>query len=223
MEKSRSLIAVLLFATALGCAQDAYPQDTHPITHRQFSDVSGGPDWLARPSRETEEQPEKALDALAIEKGSTVADVGCANGYMTLKLARRVGQQGIVYGEDIQPGMLNMMIRNAKAQGLDNIKPVLGTDTDAKLPKNAVDLIILVDVYHEFQHPQEMLRSMREALRPNGRLVLLEYRAEDKQLNIRELHKMTVAQTRAEIEPEGFRFDQSIETLPEQHLIIYRK
>jgi ubiquinone/menaquinone biosynthesis C-methylase UbiE len=218
MEKSRSLVAVLLFATAIG-----YAQDTHPITHRQYSDVTGGPQWLARPEREQEEQPEKALDALAIEKGSTVADVGCANGYMTLKLARRVGQQGTVYGEDIQPGMLNMMIGNAKAQGLDNIKPILGTDTDSKLPKNSIDLITLVDVYHEFHHPQEMLRSMREALKPNGRLVLLEYRAEDKKLNIRELHKMTVAQTRAEIEPEGFRFDQVIETLPEQHLIIFRK
>jgi len=218
MEKSRSLVAVLLFATAI-----SYAQDYHPLTHRQYSDVSGGPEWLARPSREAEEQPEKALDAIGIEKGSTVADVGCANGYMTTKLARRVGLQGTVYGEDIQPQMLNLMIRNARAQGLDNIKPVLGTDTDTKLPKNAIDLIILVDVYHEFQHPQEMLRSMKEALKPNGRLVLLEYRAEDKELNIRELHKMTVAQTRAEIEPEGYRFDQSIETLPEQHIIIFRK
>ena len=218
MEKSRSLLAVLLFATAIG-----YAQDTHPITHRPYSDVSGGPQWLARPEREQEEQPEKALDALNIEKGSTVADVGCANGYMTLKLARRVGQQGTVYGEDIQPQMLNLMIANARAQGLNNVKPILGTDTDPKLPKDSIDLIILVDVYHEFQHPQEMLRGMKAALKPNGRLVLLEYRAEDKQLNIRELHKMTVAQTRAEIEPEGFKFEQSIETLPEQHLIIYRK
>jgi ubiquinone/menaquinone biosynthesis C-methylase UbiE len=217
MAKSRALLVLLLLANA------GYAQDVHPLTHRPYSDVSGGPDWLARPSRETEEQPEKALDALGIEKGSTVADVGCANGYMTAKLARRVGLQGTVYGEDIQPQMLSLMMRNMKAQGLDNVKAVLGTDRDPKLPKESVDLIILVDVYHEFQHPQEMLRGMKDALKPNGRLVLLEYRAEDKELNIRELHKMTVAQTRAEIEPEGYRFDKSIETLPEQHIIIFRK
>jgi ubiquinone/menaquinone biosynthesis C-methylase UbiE len=220
MEKSRSLVAVLLLACSAGFG---YGQDSHPVTHRQFSDVSGGPDWLARAERETEEQPEKALDALEIAKGSTVADVGCANGYMTVRLARRVGQQGTVYAEDIQPQMLNLMVRNAKAQGLDNIKPILGTDREAKLPKESVDLIILVDVYHEFQHPQEMLRSMHDALKPGGRMVLFEYRAEDPKVMIRELHKMTVAQTRAEIEPEGFHFDKSIETLPMQHLIIFRK
>jgi ubiquinone/menaquinone biosynthesis C-methylase UbiE len=218
MEKSRSLVAALLFATAI-----SYAQDYHPLTHRQYSDVTGGPQWLARPEREKEEQPEKALDLLEIQKGSTVADVGCANGYMTIKLARRVGLMGTVYGEDIQPQMLNLMISNAKAQGLDNIKPILGTDTDPKLPQESLDLIIMVDVYHEFQHPQEMLRGMKAALKPNGRLVLFEYRAEDKQLNIRELHKMTVEQTRAEIEPEGFHFDKSIESLPEQHLIIFHK
>ena len=119
--------------------------------------------------------------------------------------------------------MLNLMLRNVRAQGLNNVKAVLGSDTDPKLPKDSIDLIILVDVYHEFQHPQEMLRGMKEALKPNGRLVLLEYRAEDPKVMIRELHKMTVAQTRAEIEPEGFRFDKSIETLPMQHIIIFRR
>jgi ubiquinone/menaquinone biosynthesis C-methylase UbiE len=218
MEKSRSLIALLLLATA-GYGQQEY----HPLTHRPLADVSGGPQWLARPEREKEERPEQALDAIGVEKGSTVADVGCGPGYFTSRLARRVGLEGTVYGEDIQPGMLNDLVTNMRAQGLNNVKPVLGTETDPKLPKEAVDLIILVDVYHEFSHPQEMLRGMRESLKPNGRLVLLEYRAEDPKVMIRELHKMTVAQTRAELEPEGFRFDKSIEVLPQQHIIIFRR
>jgi ubiquinone/menaquinone biosynthesis C-methylase UbiE len=103
------------------------------------------------------------------------------------------------------------------------VKPVLGTESDPKLPANALDLILMVDVYHEFSHPQEMLRGMREALKPGGQLVLLEYRAEDPNVPIRELHKMTVPQTRREIEPEGFVFDKSIEVLPWQHIIIFRK
>jgi ubiquinone/menaquinone biosynthesis C-methylase UbiE len=222
MEKSRSLRFISKLALLLVVAA-SYGQDYHPLTHRQYSDVTGGPDWLARQERESEERPEAALDAIGIEKGSTVADVGCANGYMTARLARRVGLMGTVYGEDIQPQMLNLMMRNVRAQGLNNVKAVLGTDTDPKLPKESIDLIILVDVYHEFQHPQEMLRGMRDALKPNGRLVLLEYRAEDPGVMIRELHKMTVAQTRAEIEPEGFRFDKAIETLPQQHIIIFRR
>jgi ubiquinone/menaquinone biosynthesis C-methylase UbiE len=218
MEKSRALVVVLLLAATAG-----FGQDTHPVTGRQYSDVSGGPSWLARAEREREEQPEKALDALEIPKGATVADVGCANGYMTARLAKRVGPEGTVYGEDIQPEMLKMMVRTMEIQGLKNVKPILGTDTDPKLPKESVDLIILVDVYHEFQHPQAMLRGMRDALKPGGRLVLFEYRAEDPKVMIRELHKMTVAQTRAEIEPEGFTFDKSIETLPMQHLIVFRR
>jgi ubiquinone/menaquinone biosynthesis C-methylase UbiE len=222
MEKSRALRFAGKFAVLfVACA--AFAQQYHPLTHRQYADVSGGPGWLGRPERDSEERPEEALDAIGIEKGSTVADVGCGPGYLTARLAKRVGPGGTVYGEDIQPEMLTLLVKNMQAQGFRNVKPVLGSETDPKLPKESVDLIILVDVYHEFSEPQKMLRGMREALKPNGRLVLLEYRAEDPKVMIRELHKMTVAQTRAEIEPEGFRFEKSIEVLPQQHIIIYRK
>jgi SAM-dependent methyltransferase len=220
MEKSRSLIiTLLLLAASAGYGQ----QNVHPITHRPFADVSGGPDWLARPERDAEERPDMAIDALNIPKGAVVADVGCGPGYMTQRLAKKVGPDGLVYGEDIQPQMLNLLLKNMRAQGFKNVNAVLGTDTDPKLPKGAIDLILLVDVYHEFSHPQQMLAGMRDALRPGGQLVLLEYRAEDPNVPIREVHKMTVPQARKEIEPEGFTFDKSIEVLPWQHIIIFRK
>ena len=224
MEKSRALAlarlaGLLLLVAVAGSSQ----QNTHPVTHRQYADVSGGPDWLARPERDSEERPDMAINALNILPGSVVADVGCGPGYMTQRLARKVGPDGLVYGEDIQPAMLRLLEKNMRAQGLKNVRAVLGTETDPKLPKGAIDLILLVDVYHEFSHPQEMLRGMREALKPGGELVLLEYRAEDPGVPIRELHKMTVSTARKEIEPEGFAFDKSIEVLPWQHIIIFRK
>lgn len=224
MEKGRAVrtIGLLLLAASAAWSQQS-AQNAHPVTHRPYADVSGGPDWLARPERDAEERPDAAIEALKIAPGSVVADVGCGPGYMTQRLAKKVGADGIVYGEDIQPGMLRLLDRNMAALGLKNVKPVLGTDTDPKLPKGAVDLILMVDVYHEFSHPQEMLRGMREALKPGGRMVLLEYRAEDPNVPIRELHKMTVPMARKEIEPEGFVFDQSIEVLPWQHIIVFRK
>lgn len=213
------LLVVLLFAAL--CAG----QEVHPVTKRPIAGVMGmgGADWLTRPERDKEEHPEQALDAIGIAAGATVADIGAGVGYFTEKLARRVGPTGKVYANDIQPAMLEQLRKNMAAEHLTNFEAVLGTVDDPKLPKNAIDLALLVDVYHEFSKPQEMLRHIRESLKPGGRLVLLEYRKEDPRVPIREEHKMSVKGVRAEIEPEGFLFQKSIETLPEQHILIFTR
>ncbi|HEY2738105.1 MAG TPA: class I SAM-dependent methyltransferase [Thermoanaerobaculia bacterium] len=184
---------------------------------------AAGADWLTRPERETEEQPDRALDLIGIPKAAALADVGAGSGYMTRRLAERTGPRGKVYAVDIQSAMLELLRRNMRDRKLDNVEPVLGAIDDPKLPPNTIDLILLVDVYHEFSEPQSMLRHMRDSLRPDGRLVLLEYRGEDPTVPIRPEHKMTVQQVKAELEPEGFRLDKLIDALPRQHILIFRK
>lgn len=212
---------ILLLIAACICSAEEY----HSITHRRIAQVmgAGGADWLVRPEREREERPDKALDAIGIQAGSTVADIGAGVGYFTWRLAERVGTNGIVYGEDIQPRMLDLLGKNISARHLTNVREVLGTPEDPKLPKNSVDLVLLVDVYHEFSEPEKMLDHIRDSLKPEGRIVFLEYRAEDPNVPILPEHKMTVDQVRAEVQPEGYRFDKTIEVLPEQHIIIFRK
>lgn len=219
MGKRRVIVALLLTAFA-GSAEDV-----HPITHRRIAPVmgAGGADWLVRPERESEERPDQALDAIGIQRGSTVADIGAGAGYFTWRLAERVGAAGVVYGEDIQPRMLDLLARNIAARHLINVHPVLGTPVDPKLPENSIDLVLLVDVYHEFSEPEKMLDRIRESLKTGGRIVFLEYRAEDPKVPILPEHKMTVEQVRAEVQPEGYRFDKTIEVLPEQHIIVFRK
>ena len=182
----------------------------------------GGADWLVRSEREAEEAPERALDAIALKKGDVVADIGAGVGYFTWRMAERVGPEGKVYASDIQPGMLAQLKKNVAARGLTNVIPVRGTDVDPKLPVGKLDLVLLVDVYHEFSQPQKMLARIREALKPSGRMILLEYRKEDPSVPIRLEHKMTVQEVRAEIEPEGFKFETSLESLPRQHILIFR-
>jgi SAM-dependent methyltransferase len=182
-----------------------------------------GADWLVRPEREQEEQPEAMLDALKINRGATVADVGAGVGYTSLKLAQRVGPAGTVYATDIQPEMLRMLIANARDAGVKNIKPIRATATDPKLPEGQVDLALMVDVYHECSDPESTLRGLRKALKPTGRLVLVEFRAEDPDVPIKPEHKMTLAQVRRELEPQGFSFKESLEFLPWQHIIIFEK
>jgi ubiquinone/menaquinone biosynthesis C-methylase UbiE len=217
--KARFSAALLLIG--LFC----HAEDIHPITHRRIAQVmgSGGADWLVRPEREAEEHPDEALDALKIPKGAVVADVGAGVGYFTWRLAERVGPSGVVYGEDIQPEMVDQLRKNMQDRHLDNVRAVLGTIVDAKLPKASLDLVLLVDVYHEFSEPEKMLDSIRDSLKPGGRLVLLEYRGEDPKVPIKPEHKMTVEQVREEVQPEGFKFDRSIEVLPQQHIIVFRR
>jgi SAM-dependent methyltransferase len=217
----KAVCGLLILLTSPVWAQ----QGVHPITGRRYAGVMGpaGADWLVRPERETEEQPDAALDAIGVARGSTAADVGAGAGYMTWRLAERVGPGGKVYANDIQQKMLDLLRKNMEQRKLANVETVLGALDDPKLPPAAIDLVLLVDVYHEFAEPQQMLRHIRESLKPEGRLVLLEYRAEDPKVPIRPEHKMTVAQAKAEVEPEGFLLDRVLETLPRQHILIFRK
>jgi SAM-dependent methyltransferase len=203
----------------------ASAQEVHPVTGRQIAPVMGvgGADWLVRSEREAEEAPDVALNAIGIPRGATVADIGAGAGYMTWRLAERVGASGKVYANDIQPEMLRLLRTNMAARRLANFEAVLGTDEDPRLPAGRMDLVLLVDVYHEFSQPQKMLRKIRESLKTDGRLVLLEYRKEDPAIPIRPEHKMSVAEVRAEVEPEGFRFEKNLTSLPRQHILICRK
>jgi ubiquinone/menaquinone biosynthesis C-methylase UbiE len=192
---------------------------------RQIADVMSfaGADWLIRETREQEEQPEKMLDALKIAKGALVADVGAGVGYTSLRLSKRVGPTGTVFATDLQPEMIAMLRDNARQAGATNIKPILCTATDTKLPDGRVDLIIMVDVYHECPDPETTLKGVRKALKPGGRLVLVEFRAEDPEVPIKPEHKMTLRQARREVEPQGFLFKDSFEFLPWQHIIVFEK
>jgi ubiquinone/menaquinone biosynthesis C-methylase UbiE len=212
------ILALLLFFSTL------FAQSVHPVTGRQIAPVmsAAGADWLDRPERESEEQPDKALQALGIRRGMVVADIGAGSGYMSFKMARLVGPPGKVYANDLQPEMLEILRTRAQRDKITNVETVLGTETDPKLPAGVLDLVLLVDVYHEFSQPQAMLRKIREALKADGRLVLLEYRKEDPKVPIRPEHKMSVPEVKAEVEPEGFQLDQVIEVLPRQHIIIFR-
>ncbi|HUJ50514.1 MAG TPA: class I SAM-dependent methyltransferase [Bryobacteraceae bacterium] len=212
------ILALLLFLSPLAA------QGVHPVTGRHIAGVmsAAGSDWLDRPEREEEEHPDQALQAIGIRRGMVVADVGAGSGVMTFKMAKLVGPSGKVYAVDIQPEMLEILQTRAQRDKVTNVQTVLDTVSDPKLPAGAIDLILLVDVYHEFSQPQAMLDHMREALKPNGRLVLLEYRKEDPTVPILPDHKMSVSEVKAEVEPEGFQFDQVIEVLPRQHIIIFR-
>ncbi|MGH9720004.1 MAG: class I SAM-dependent methyltransferase [Bryobacteraceae bacterium] len=199
-------------------------QGTHPVSGRQYAHVMGmgGADWLVRSEREMEEAPDKALDAIGVREGETVADIGAGAGYFTWRLAERVGVNGKVYANDIQEKMLERLRVNVSERGLKNVETVLGAEDDPKLPAGAIDMALLVDVYHEFSEPQKMLRKIREALKPGGRLVLLEYRKEDPKIPIRLEHKMTVEEARSEVEAEGFRLERTLGVLPRQHILIFR-
>lgn len=216
--------AVLVAATLLVAAQTA-TIGVHPISGRRFAQVMGfqAADWLDRAERVEEEAPDAALDAIGIKKGSTVADVGAGSGYMTMRMAARVGPSGKVYANDIQPEMLDLLRERLAKQRITNVALVLGAEDDPKLPPSTVDLELLVDVYHEFQHPQTMLRRLREALKPGGRLVLLEYRKEDPLVPIRWEHKMSVGEAKMEVEAEGFHLSRVDEALPRQHILIFTK
>jgi predicted methyltransferase len=220
-----SLPCRLILAIAATQACLPQPSAEHPRTGRRIAAVMGmgGADWLERADRDLEERPDDALDAIGVRPGSTVADVGAGVGYFTVRLARRVGPTGKVYANEIQQGMLDRLRKNLAREGVGNVEMALGTESDPKLPAGKIDLILLVDVYHEFSQPQAMLQKMRQALAADGRLVLLEYKKEDPTVPIRPEHKMSVAEVKAEVEPEGFRLERVQSDLPRQHILIFRK
>jgi ubiquinone/menaquinone biosynthesis C-methylase UbiE len=203
----------------------AQQRGVHPVSGRVYAQtmsVQGAP-WLDRREREDEENPDLAMRLLRIRKGATVADIGAGSGYISIRMAKIVGPMGKVYASDIQQGMLELLQQNVSKAKLDNVTPVLGAIDDPKLPADSLDLAIMVDVYHEFSEPQKMLQRIREALKADGRLVLLEYRAEDANVPILPDHKMTKAQVKQEVEHEGFRQSRVYDDLPWQHLFIFTK
>src|SRR6188768_1671518 len=173
-----------------------------------------GAEWLTRDNREQEERCSLMLTDLGLKRGMTICDMGCGNGFYTLQLAKMVGEGGQVYGVDIQPEMLTFLQQRAALQGVTNIVPVLGTFTDPKLPKGKMDLILLVDVYHEFSNPEEMLARMRESLAPKGVIVLVEFRGEDPEVPIKVEHKMTKEQINKELTANGFKLVKQFDKLP---------
>lgn len=180
-------------------------------------------DWLTRPDRDATEQPDKVLDALEIPVGATVADVGAGVGYFTWRLAERVGPNGKVIAVEVQQKMLDLMAENLKQRNISNVEMVLGGFRDPRLPEDAVDLALLVDVYHEFSEPEAMMTAVRRSLKSDGRLVLVEYRKEDPSIPILPLHKMSVEEVRAEIEPLGFQLQKVLGFLPTQHILIFTR
>ena len=186
----------------------------------QTMHYTGAP-WLVRESRQREEDCRMMLDALGVKPGQTVCDMGAGNGFYTLELARMVGPDGLVYAVDIQPEMLRMLSRRAAQEGLGNIRLVLGSPIDPRLPVGEIDLVLCVDVYHEFSRPEAMLARIRDSLSEDGKLVLVEFRGEDPAVPIKPLHKMTKAQVRAELEPAGFRVASEFDRLPWQHLLFF--
>jgi ubiquinone/menaquinone biosynthesis C-methylase UbiE len=180
-----------------------------------------GAEWLERSEREIEEEPDKALDALGTLTGATVADVGAGSGYFTVRLAARVGPKGRVYANDVQPEMLKMLGGRLAREQVANVTLVQGAVDNPRLPAGSLDLVLMVDVYHEFSEPQKMLRAIRTSLKPAGRLVLLEYRKEDPDVPIRFEHKMSVQEAKLELEAEGFRLSKVDGRLPRQHILIF--
>ena len=180
-------------------------------------------DWLERPEREQEEQPERMLDSLKLKPGDYVADIGAGSGYITFRMAKRVGAKGVVYAVDIQPEMLQIIRSRMRLMQYRNVRPILGTIKDPRLPAESVDLILMVDVYHEFDHPYEMTRSMVRSLKPGGRIAFVEYRMEDPNVPIKLVHKMSEAQLRKEMSIHPLKWLETHKGLPWQHVIIFQK
>jgi ubiquinone/menaquinone biosynthesis C-methylase UbiE len=188
----------------------------------QTMHFAGAP-WLTRDSRQREEDCQQMLKCLQVKPGQTICDLGCGNGFYTLQLAQMVGPEGKVYGVDIQPEMLQLLRARAKDSDLKNVELALGTVIDPKVPDNTMDLVLLVDVYHEFSHPEHMLAAIRKSLKKTGRLVLVEFRAEDPNVPIKPEHKMTKAQVLKELEPNGFKLVEQYDKLPWQHVMFFEK
>jgi ubiquinone/menaquinone biosynthesis C-methylase UbiE len=216
---------IMLALCAGVCAQEAPPPAMTEYMGRSIAQTMSfhGADWLTRRTRQKEENTALMMKALGAKPGDVVCDLGCGNGYHTLRIAKAIAPGGWVYGSDIQPEMLTMLNDRADAAGVDNITPVLGTVVDPRLPANSCDLILLVDVYHEFDRPVHMLAAIRRALKPEGRLALVEFRAEDDSVPIKPLHKMSKVQIMKELTANGFKLAESFDKLPWQHMIFFQR
>jgi precorrin-6B methylase 2 len=192
---------------------------------REIARVMGwqGADWLERGERTVEERPDLLHAALALQPGMVVADVGAGTGYHAVRMAADVRAKGTVYAVDVQPEMIALLKQRMAREGVRNIVSVLGSPTDTRLPEGVLDLALFVDVYHELDAPFELMASVVRALKPGGRVVLVEYRAEDPDVPIKALHKMSEAQVRREMAVHPLQWERTVGTLPWQHVVIFRK
>jgi len=227
------ILGIVLASACQVTAQDDGVYSYEPATRhgtgkiymgREIAQVMGhrGWKWLERPERAAEERPDILLGLLDLGPDAVVADIGAGSGYYTFRLNKMV-PDGEVLAVDIQQEMLDLISKRAGDEGVENVTPVMGTITDPNLPENGVDAVLLVDAYHEFSHPAEMVAGIRRGLRPGGRVYLLEFRAEDPAVPILKLHKMTEAQARREMEAGGLTWVETINELPWQHLLIFEK
>ena len=189
---------------------------------REIAEVMGhfGVSWLERPEREREERTDLLIDAMELKTTDAVADIGAGSGYFSMRIAPRVAE-GVVYATDIQQEMLDIITERALEENAHNVMPILGTIEHCGLDANSVDVVLFVDAYHEFDHPREMMRSIVKALKPNGRVVLVEFRAEDPEVHIRARHKMTQEQAILEMEAVGLQFVDNNPVLPQQHILTF--
>lgn len=234
---ARLLLLLALLAGPAQAVEEAaerytYIEDPHPdatgkvYMGREISKVMGhqAAAWLERPEREKEEHPDALMELLGLDPGMVVADVGAGSGYHTRRMARAVAPGGKVLAVDIQPEMLEILVAKLKEEGIGNVEPVLGKIDDPQLPEGAVDLVLMVDVYHEFSHPYEMMQGVCRALEPGGRVVFVEYRGEDEWVPIKPHHKMTVAQLKKEMGPHPLELSRVVsDRLPWQHFVEFVK
>ena len=192
---------------------------------REIAQVMGwqGAAWLEREEREKEERTDLLLRELALKPGMVVADVGAGTGYIARRMATAVGTSGTVFAVDVQPEMIEMLKALSSKAKLPQIKPVLGSVKDVQLAAASVDLAIMVDVYHELEFPSEVMNSLMRAMKPGGRVVFVEYRAEDANVPIKALHKMSEAQIKFEATSVGLTWERTAGTLPWQHVVVFRK
>ena len=237
-----SRLTALLFASLISPAlADELPKPPDPLYEtreehdrngigkffmgREIAHVMGhqAADWLERPEREEEEKTDVMIDALKFREGEIVADLGCGSGYISRRIAKKIGATGIVYGVDIQQEMLDLLAKRMAMFRIGNVKPIMGEVTDPKLPPESCDTMIMVDVYHEFDQPYEMTTNMVKALKKGGRIVFVEFRKEDPKVPIKEVHKMSEAQVKKEMSLHSLEWVETIGVLPIQHIIVFRK
>lgn len=225
MSRLALVAAICVFAPLASAEEPSVPP---ALTHYQGREIAQtmhylGAGWLTRESRDREEDCATMLNALDVKPGDVVCDLGCGNGFYTLKLAELVGPKGKVLAVDIQREMLGLLDDRAKQEKIANINTVLGAVADPKLPNESLDLVLLVDVYHEFSHPEQMLAAIRKSLKHSGRVALVEFRAEDPNVPIKPLHKMSKQQIMKEFPPNGFRLVAEFDKLPWQHLMFFQR
>ena len=217
---STSVLLLLLFLLpAVSVAQSsplAIERQTELVDTRTAA-------WFYRPERVESEKPEELLDLLGIKQGDVVADIGAGVGFFSLRAAERVGPTGKVLAVDVQPEMIEGLEMMMKRFGHENIVPILGNVDDPKLPANSVDHVLIVIAYHEFSHPVEMMRHIRNAMKPDAQMLIVEYKAEDLSSRVAPLHKMSEAEILKEISALGFRRDRVIDIIPTQHVFVFKK